>query len=94
RQYKHFSDLSLLLKQQQGEDRMSAAHTRISLLSKRELDSTNKVEEDRREETVIPSAGGVFEDIAMSLVNREIILEVLVRSHTAFLKTNSSQAEP
>lgn len=40
-----------------------------------------------------PNAGSIFEDIAMSLVNQEIILEDLVLSHTTFLKTNSSQAE-
>lgn len=46
-----------------------------------------------REETVIPQCRQYFEDIAMSLVNQEIILEGLVLSHTTFLKTNSSQAE-
>lgn len=46
-----------------------------------------------REETVIPQCRQYFEDIAMSLVNQEIILEDLVLSHTTFLKTNSSQAE-
>lgn len=46
-----------------------------------------------REETVIPQCRQYFEDIAMSLVNQEIILEALVLSHTTFLKTNSSQAE-
>lgn len=44
-------------------------------------------------ETVIAGAACVLEDIAVSLVNQGIIMEALVLGHTAFLNTNSSQAE-